>query len=334
RTVRGTGPVGRITRRDVELASAAAKRRERGPGKTASAEALEDTPGRETVEGAEPDLGVVARRPEAEAAGAPTGETAARRVAPAAAPAAPERAREPEEVPAGAGVRRVPLSRMRASIGKRMSESMREAPHFYLTTVVDMDEAVRLREQLKRLELSPVNVTYNHMVLKAVADALAEFPEVNARFAGDAIEMLDEINVGIATAVPDGLIVPVVHGADRLSLLEIAQQARALAEKAEGGRFTGDDLSGATFSVSNLGMFDVDSFTAVINPPHAGILAVGSVKQRPVVRDGALAVGYTMSMTMSCDHRVIDGARGGRFLAEVKRRLESPVALILGGGAA
>jgi pyruvate dehydrogenase E2 component (dihydrolipoamide acetyltransferase) len=212
-----------------------------------------------------------------------------------------------------------------------MSESMREAPHFYLTTVVDMDEAVRLREQLKRLELSIVGVTYNHMVLKAVADALVEFPQINARFAGDAIELVSEINLGIATAVEDGLIVPVIRGADRLGLLEIARQARELADKAEKGGFSSPDLSGATFSVSNLGMFDVDSFTAVINPPQAAILAVGSVKQRPIVRDGALAVGHTMSMTLSCDHRVIDGARGGRFLAEVKRRLENPVTLILGG---
>ncbi|HEY8517159.1 MAG TPA: 2-oxo acid dehydrogenase subunit E2 [Candidatus Binatia bacterium] len=354
RTVRGTGPVGRITRRDVELAAAAAaKRRPQDGGKSASAEALDETPSRETVEGAEPGLGVVARReeaapgaerpaqPERESAEAAPDREGAKPEAEAApeprkgeaAPAARESRQEPGETRAEGGVRRVPLSRMRASIGKRMSESAREAPHFYLTTVVDMDEAVRMREQIKRLELSPVGVTYNHMVIKAVADALAEFPEVNARFAGDAIEMLEEINVGIATAVPDGLIVPVVHGADRLSLLEIAEQARALAEKAESGRFTSADLSGATFSVSNLGMFDVDSFTAVINPPQAAILAVGSVKQRPVVRDGALGVGYTMSMTLSCDHRVIDGALGGRFLADVKRRLESPVALLLGGGA-
>jgi len=211
-----------------------------------------------------------------------------------------------------------------------MAESKRDAPHFYLTTVVDMEDAVRLRAQLKALEASPAGVTYNHMVVKAVADALAGFPEVNARFAGEAIEILDEINIGIATAVDDGLIVPVLQGANRLSLLEVAAQARALAEKAEGGRFTSADLSGASFSVSNLGMFDVDSFSAVINPPQAAILAVGSVKQRPVVHDGALAVAHTMSLTLSCDHRVIDGARGGRFLADVKRRLENPAALLLG----
>ncbi|MFN8603626.1 MAG: dihydrolipoamide acetyltransferase family protein [Candidatus Binatia bacterium] len=291
--VRGTGPAGRITRRDVEEAQARAARGT-AAAKPAPASADRSAP---AAGGGEPQE--------------------------AAAPAAEERA--------SGGVRRVPLSKMRASIAKRMAESTREAPHFYLTTIVDMDEAVRLRAQLKALEVEP-SVTYNHMVVKAVADALAKFPEVNARFAGDAIELLGEVNVGIATAVDDGLLVPVLSGADRLDLLAIAAQARALAEKAESGRFTAADLSGATFSVSNLGMFDVDSFSAVLNPPQAAILAVGSVKQRAVVRDGALAVGWTMSITLSCDHRVIDGARGGRFLADVKRRLENPASLLLPAG--
>lgn len=293
-SVRGTGPAGRITRRDVEEA-------QRGGSVRASA---------------------VARPTTASRASAPPEEHDVDAAEPAPA-AAPERVT--------GGVRRVPLSKMRASIAKRMTESKRDAPHFYLTTVVDMDEAVGLRAQLKALEVE-TSVTYNHMVVKAVADALVRFPEVNARFAGDAIELLDEINVGIATAVDDGLVVPVLSGADRLDLLAIAAQARALGEKAEGGRFTSADLSGATFSVSNLGMFDVDSFSAVLNPPQAAILAVGSVKQRAVVRDGAPAVGWTMSLTLSCDHRVIDGARGGRFLADVKRRLENPAALLLPPG--
>ena len=293
-TVRGTGPAGRITRRDVEQVHA--------PG----------------TRGGPVPPAVVEAAPAAQRGGA--GLTARGEPTPAT------------EAPAPGGTRRVPLSKMRASIAKRMTESKREAPHFYLTTVVDMDEAARLRAQLKTLEVQP-SVTYNHMVLKACADALATFPEVNARFAGDAIELLDEINIGIATAVEDGLLVPVLSGADGLDLLAIAAQARVLAEKTDTGRFTSADLSGATFSVSNLGMFGVDSFSAVLNPPQAAILAVGSVKQRPVVRDGVLAVGHTMSLTLSCDHRVIDGALGGRFLADVKRRLENPVALLLPGGA-
>jgi pyruvate dehydrogenase E2 component (dihydrolipoamide acetyltransferase) len=326
--VRGTGPAGRVTRRDVEQAAA------RGgagaaPGKEeTAAEALEETPARETAEGAEPEGGVAAQKPAAERREAD--ERGARDDrAPARPPAARTKEQsEPRPADAKDGVRRQPLSKMRATIAKRMAESMREAPHFYLTTVVDMDAAVGLRAQLKQLDASG-SVTYNHMVLKAAADALVSCPEVNARFAGDAIEMLDEINLGIATAVDEGLIVPVLHGADGLSLLELAREARALGERLEAGKLTGADLSGATFSVSNLGMFDVDSFTAVINPPQAAILAVGSVKQRAVVRDGVLSVGATMSMTLSCDHRVVDGALGGRFLAEVKRRLQSPVALLL-----
>jgi len=336
-TVRGTGPAGRITRNDVEQAKASAPPPARpSPRPESSEEALDETPARDTAEGAEPEGGVVAKRPaeEGRAAGQPRDSVpdaatkgARDREAPAAPDAAPSREAAPVEP--GDGVRRQPLSKMRATIAKRMAESMRDAPHFYLTTVVDMDEAVRLRAQLKRLEASPHGVTYNHMVVKAAADALVEFRDVNARFAGDAIELLDEINVGIATAVDEGLIVPVLHGADRMSLLEVAREARALGERLASGKLTKSDLSGATFSVSNLGMFDVDSFTAVINPPQAAILAVGSVKQRAVVHDGALAVGWTMSMTLSCDHRVVDGASGGRFLAEVKRRLESPVALLL-----
>jgi pyruvate dehydrogenase E2 component (dihydrolipoamide acetyltransferase) len=304
-SVRGTGPAGRITRHDVEQAASAGKK--------------------------EPARADAPPPPAAKPARATDAQAPAKAVADEPQRAADATSTDAEPSPAtdAAQVRRVPLSKMRASIAKRMAESKREAPHFYLTTVVDMDEAVGLRAQLKALEVSRAGVTYNHMVLKAVAGALADHPEINARFAGDAIELDPAINLGIATAVEDGLIVPVLSGADRLSLLEIAERARALADKAESGRFSSADLSGATFSVSNLGMFDVDSFSAVINPPQAAILAVGSVKQRPVVRDGALAVGYTMAMTLSCDHRVIDGARGGRFLAEVKRRLENPVALLL-----
>jgi pyruvate dehydrogenase E2 component (dihydrolipoyllysine-residue acetyltransferase) len=227
-------------------------------------------------------------------------------------------------------IRRVPLSRMRASIARRMVESKREAPHFYLSAVVAMSDAVHLRDMLRRTAGEGRTVTFNHMVLKACADALAVVPEMNARFAGDAIEIVEDVNLGIATAVDDGLIVPVIHGADRLSLLELAVRARALAERAGTSSFTGADLSGATFSVSNLGMYGVESFAAVINPPQAGILAVGAVEPRPVVREGQVTIGHTMSLTLSCDHRVVDGVQGARFLAEVRRRLESPLSLVVG----
>ncbi|HZR79812.1 MAG TPA: dihydrolipoamide acetyltransferase family protein [Candidatus Binatia bacterium] len=344
--VRGTGPGGRVTRADVEAAHRA--RGGDGGGRAApersapSADASDGAAGRDDA-GAGAETAARGERPEAggekgeapSAGGRPQG--AAPGIVRVRPPAMERAAARPAASSGAAGdaglrTRRVPLTRMRASIARRMAESKREAPHFYLTTTIAMDEAVRLRASLRELAGEGGGVTFNHMVVKACADALAAFPEMNARFAGDAIELIEEVNVGVATAVDEGLIVPVIHGADRLSLLEIAARARDLGERAKGGSFSGNDLSGATFSVSNLGMFGVESFAAVINPPQAGILAVGSVEPRPVVREGALAVGHTMSATLSCDHRAVDGARGARFLADVKRRLENPVSLILATG--
>jgi pyruvate dehydrogenase E2 component (dihydrolipoamide acetyltransferase) len=217
---------------------------------------------------------------------------------------------------------------MRASIARRMTESKREAPHFYLNAVVDMEAAHRLREEMRASETVAAIVTFNHMIVKAAADALRAHPELNARFAGDAVDILDGVHVGIATAVPDGLIVPVIHDADRKSLVEIATAARALAEKARSRTFSGDELSGATFTVSNLGMYGVESFAAVINPPQAAILAVGAVAVRPFVRDGALVAAHTVVLTLSCDHRAVDGARGAEFLRDVGIRLENPARLL------
>lgn len=287
--LRGTGPGGRVVRRDVEAAAKA--RGDSGPG-----------------------------------AAGPPGETAAakpvRRPPPGAAPAAALRPRAP------AAAHRIPLSAMRASIARRMAESKREAPHFYLSVSVDMEQAAALREAMKASSGPAAAVTINHMIVKAAADALRAFPEVNARFAGDAVELLEEVNVGIATAVPDGLVVPVVHHADRLSLVEIAAAARALAERARARSFSGDDLSGGTFTVSNLGMYGVESFVAVINPPQAAVLAVGTVAPRPVVREGALVARRTVSLTLSCDHRALDGARAGEFLRDLRERLENPMRLL------
>jgi pyruvate dehydrogenase E2 component (dihydrolipoamide acetyltransferase) len=202
-----------------------------------------------------------------------------------------------------------------------------------LTTLVEMDEVVRLRASFKELKLAS-GVTYNHIVLKAVAEALVAWPAVNARFAGDAIEVVGEVNLGIVTVVEDGLVVPVLRAANHLTLFEIAAAARVLGDKAARGGFSSADLSGGTFTVSNLGMFDVEQFSAVINPPQAAVLAVGSVKERPVVRSGRLEVGHNMYVTLSCDHRAIDGALASRFLADLKRRLEHPVGLLVpaGGG--
>lgn len=217
---------------------------------------------------------------------------------------------------------------MRAAIARRMTESKREAPHFYLTTIADMDAAVALRESLRSSGTVAQGVTYNHMVVKAAADALRSFPDLNARFAGDAVEIFASVHIGVATALPDGLVVPVIHDADQKTLVEIASAAQSLAEKARGRSFTSNDLSGATFTISNLGMYDVESFAAVINPPQAAILAVGSVRQRPHVRGGALVAAYTVSLTLSCDHRAIDGARGAELLRDIKQRLECPARLL------
>lgn len=224
---------------------------------------------------------------------------------------------------------REPFSRMRATIAKRMSESMREAPHFYLTAEIDMSEAVRLRTALKASNRVSEDVTYTHLLMKAVAVALARHPRINATFGGDAREYKEQINIGLAVSLDDGLIVPVLHDCDQLSLLDIASQATALVERARTGKPRPEDLSGGTFTISNLGMLPIEHFTAIINQPQGAILAVGAIKERPVVRDGQITIASTMMVTLSCDHRIIDGMTGGQFLQELKSLLENPVGLMV-----
>lgn len=222
-----------------------------------------------------------------------------------------------------------PFSRMRATIAKRMSESMREAPHFYLTAEINMSEAVRLRTSLKASDRVTADVTYTHLIMKAAAVALNRHPRVNASFAGDARAYKDEINIGLAVSLEDGLIVPVLHRCEQLSLLDIAEQANVLVERARAGKPKPEDLSGGTFTLSNLGMLPIDHFTAIINQPQGAILAVGAIKERPVVRAGQVTIASTMMATLSCDHRIIDGMVGGQFLAELKNLLENPVGLMV-----
>lgn len=222
-----------------------------------------------------------------------------------------------------------PFSRMRATIAKRMADSMREAPHFYITTEIDMSEAVRLRTSLKLSDRVAAEVTYTHLLVKAVAVALGRHPRLNASFSGDGRELKNEINIGIAVALDDGLIVPVLHGCQVMSLLDIAAQANGLVERARVGKPTTKDLSGGTFTISNLGMYPVEHFTAVINPPQAAILATSAIKERPAVRDGQVVISRTMMATLSCDHRVLDGATGAQFLEELKNLLENPVGLMV-----
>jgi pyruvate dehydrogenase E2 component (dihydrolipoamide acetyltransferase) len=221
----------------------------------------------------------------------------------------------------------VPLSNMRKTIARRLSESMFTAPHFYVTIDIDMGQAVLVREQL--LAGEQVKVSYNDLVVKACAKALTRFPMVNASFTPDAIVTHAEVHIGVAVAVPDGLSVPVVRNADRKSVAEISREVKDLATRAKEKRLRPEEFMGSTFSISNLGMMDVTEFTAIINPPEAAILAVGALRKEPVVLGDRIEIGHRMKVTMSSDHRVIDGALAASFLAEVRRLLEHPVSLFL-----
>ncbi|SRR5579885_308311 len=221
------------------------------------------------------------------------------------------------------------LSKMRKTIANRMATSKREIPHFYVTVEIDMAEAVKLKTSLSEAELVEEDVTYNDIIVKAVALALGRYPRINASFENDGITIHPNINIGVAVAVEDGLVVPVIRQCEQLSLIEIAQIAHRLVAKAGRGGFTSDELSGATFTISNMGMLGIEHFAAVIVPPQAAILAASAIKDRPVVRNGVLAVGKTMMATLSCDHRIIDGVVAGRFLQEFKRFLENPASLLL-----
>ncbi len=229
----------------------------------------------------------------------------------------------------GAPGSRVELSRMRKAIAHRMAQSKREIPHFYATVEVDMEEVVRLKKSLETTEVFDLDISYNDIIVKAVAMTLARFPRMNASFVDDGIVIHPNINIGIAVAIEDGLILPVIKECERLSLPDIARKAHQLVTKASRGGFTSDELMGATFSISNMGMAGVEHFAAVIVPPQGAILAISAIKDRPVARDGHLAISKTMMATVSCDHRIIDGIVGARFLQELKRFLENPASLLV-----
>jgi len=229
----------------------------------------------------------------------------------------------------GAPGSREELSAMRKTIAKRMALSKREIPHFYVTVEVAMEDAVRLKDSLEATELFEETVTYNDIIVKACALALGRYPRINASYEDEGIFIHPNVNIGVAVAVEDGLILPVIRECERLSLLEISRAAHRLVAKSSRGGFTSDELSGATFSISNMGMLGIEHFAAVIVPPQAAILAVSAIKDRPVVRNGQLAVGKTMMITGSFDHRIVDGVVAGRFLQELKRFLENPSSLLL-----
>ena len=279
----GSGPGGRVVRRDLDAAA-------RAPAAPPSAPAL--------------------RSPLP--------------VSPAPAPAP-----RPVPVATDASYEDVPLTQIRKTVARRLATSLGPVPHFFLTTEVDMERAAEAREAINKSLGDTGKVSFNDVILKATALALRQHRGCNAWFQDDHIRYWNDVHLGMAVAVEDGLITPVIRHADRKSLRDIGAEARQLAEQARARRLQPADYSGSTFSVSNLGMFEIDDFTAVINPPEAGILAIGSVTPKPAVVDGAVGVRRRMRITMSCDHRVIDGATGAAFLKTLKQMLENPLAMVL-----
>jgi pyruvate dehydrogenase E2 component (dihydrolipoamide acetyltransferase) len=220
-----------------------------------------------------------------------------------------------------------PISQMRKVIAKRLSESLFTSPHFYITMAIDMDSAMQARVKIN--EFAPIKISFNDMVLKAVAIALKQHPAVNSSWLGDKIRYNEHVHIGVAVAVEDGLLVPVVRFADGKSLSHISAEVKDFAQRAKAKKLQPADWEGSTFTISNLGMFGVDEFTAIINPPDACILAVGGISQIPVVKNGAVVAGNVMKVTLSCDHRVVDGATGAAFLQTLKALLEEPVRLLV-----
>ncbi|QJB41748.1 pyruvate dehydrogenase complex dihydrolipoamide acetyltransferase [Chitinophaga oryzae] len=250
---------------------------------------------------------------------------------PAAAPAAKTGAAAPSApafVPAGQeGYTDTPLTQMRKVIAKRLSESKFTAPHFYLKIDVNMDKAMDARKAIN--EVSPVKISFNDMVIKACALALRQHPDVNSSWMGDFIRHNQHVHIGSAVAIEDGLIVPVIRFADQKTLSQIAGEAKGLYDKAKNKKLQPQDFTGNTFTVSNLGMLGIDEFTAIINPPDSAILAVGGIKETAIVEKGQVKIANIMKLTLSCDHRSVDGAVGARFLATLKTYLENPVTMLV-----
>jgi pyruvate dehydrogenase E2 component (dihydrolipoamide acetyltransferase) len=223
----------------------------------------------------------------------------------------------------------VPVSQMRKAIAKRVAESKFSAPHFYVTMEIDMDRAIDARESINAV--LPVKISFNDLVLKATAAALQHHPKINSSWLGDKIRFNKHINIGVAMAVDEGLLIPVIRFADGKTLSQIAAEVKTFSQKAKDKKLQPADWEGSTFTISNLGMFGIDSFTAIVNPPDSCILAVGGIKQIPVVKNNQIVPGNVMKVTLSCDHRAVDGASGAAFLKTLKQMLENPV-LMLGQG--
>jgi len=234
-----------------------------------------------------------------------------------------------QQVQVGASAfRDEPASEMRRTIAKRLVTSLGPVPHFFLTTEIEMDRAVEMRKGINSLD-PELKISINDIIIKVAAAALIQHPQVNASYQDRSVRYYERADIGVAVAIDEGLITPVVRAADQKSLSQIASEVRELAEKARNRKLRPDEYTGATFSISNLGMFGVDEFTAIINPPEGAILAVGAMSPKPVVREEQIVVRQMMRVTMSCDHRVIDGATGAKFLQTFKKILENPLYLVV-----
>jgi len=289
KTLTGSGPGGRIIKRDIEAAINAGQRQ-------SQIAAPQPAPPEQT----QPQT-IEARAPQPVSQAAMEGASAYR-----------------EE----------PVSSMRATIARRLTSSTGPVPHFYLTTEIEMDRTAALRAQLNELDQEN-KVSINDIIIKVAAVALTRHPQVNASFQDKTIRYYERADIGVAVAIEEGLITPVIRAADGKSIGQISREVRALAERARARKLQPDEYTGASFSISNLGMFGIDEFTAIINPPEAAILAVGAMQAKPVVRDGEVTVRQMMRVTMSCDHRLVDGATGAKFLQTFKQMLEQPLLLML-----
>jgi len=279
RTMQGSGPGGRIVKRDIESAVADAK---------------------------------------SQHVAAPTTSQVTRPTAPVQLP----------EIAEASPFRDEPTTEMRRTIARRLVTSIGPVPHFFLTTEIEMDKAAEFRSSLAQIDPN-LKVSFNDIVIKVVANSLIKHPAVNASFQDRSIRYYERADIGVAVAVEDGLITPIIRSADKKSIVEIGAEIKEKAERARTRKLRPEEYLGATFSVSNLGMFGIDEFTAIINPPEAAILAVGAIKPIPVVRNNEIVVRQMMHVTMSCDHRVVDGATGAKFLQTVKRTLENPLLLLV-----
>jgi pyruvate dehydrogenase E2 component (dihydrolipoamide acetyltransferase) len=221
----------------------------------------------------------------------------------------------------------VPLSMMRKTIAKRLLESKTTVPHFYLTTEIHMKRAIDFRSSFN--EITGTKISYNDVIVKAAALALRENPKANSSFLTDKIVHHGRIDISVAVAVEDGLITPVIRTADQKTVQEISTETKELAQRAREGKLKPEEFTNGTFTISNLGMYDIENFAAIINPPEGAILAIGSIVEKPVIEGGAVVPGHTMKVTLSCDHRVIDGAIGAEFLRTFKKIMENPVAIVL-----